>query len=141
MNSSKSDQNWYPIEQLPMFTKMIEDSIIDTEENYATFLEAKSKPHVLDDLLIDRAIKNYTEQITYINCCDKQLERWKKDTLTKNQIEKINELITKNIHNRKINQNILSLLSELKKGNINRIMEMDDYELGLNVLLGKVKPL
>jgi len=39
----------------------------------------------------------------------------------------------------RLDNTILALLDELKRGIINRILEKSDFELGLEVLLGKRK--
>ena len=134
MSSPRQQQSWHPIEKLQMFEEMLEDSMTATEENYATFLEAKSRPHALDDSMINRAMKIYAEQIEYVNCYDNQLNRWKKGPLTPNQREKVDGLAIGNKRRRELTENLISLLKELKKGTINRILEMDDEELGLNAL-------
>jgi hypothetical protein len=131
---------WYPIEKLLMFESMLLDGIDYTKEQYNLFLQAKDKPHVLDDSMIDRGVKIFREQVEEAIYYDQQIARWRKEGLTEAQQIRVDQLEVNTNHYRDATKKALDLLEELKKGTINRILEMDDYELGLNILLGKIKP-
>jgi len=45
---------------LPTFTAHIDGMLESSEEQYETLLEAKPKPHVLDDYTVNRVIKAFT---------------------------------------------------------------------------------
>ncbi len=51
---------WQPISMLPTFTAHIDGMLESSEEQYETLLEAKPKPHVLDDYTVNRVIKAFT---------------------------------------------------------------------------------
>jgi hypothetical protein len=42
---------------------MINEGLANTEEQYQTFLETRRKPHVLDDAIVNRAVRVYKDQI------------------------------------------------------------------------------
>lgn len=65
-----------PISFLPAYTELILGELAQTGEQYATFAEAGSKPHVLDDELVDRAIRLYEEQLAFIPLHERQLNWW-----------------------------------------------------------------
>ncbi len=89
MNFMKREQTWYPIEKIALFESTVADGIAATEENYATFLEAKNKPHVLDDSIIDRAIRLYRRTVEDVGYIDQQNTRWRKGTLTASQQDRV----------------------------------------------------
>lgn len=131
MNSNRQE-NWYPIEKLSMFETMIAGEIEDTEDNYKTFMQAREKPHVLDDSIIDRAIRLYTERLEYIDHEERQ-----KGSLTPKQQGGVDALSFRTRYNRDITEKLLVLVKELREGTIDRILEMDDNELALHVLSEK----
>lgn len=134
------EQTFYPIDKLPMFESMISESIAYTKEQQDLYLQAISKPQVLDDSIIDRGVKVFKDQIEETTWNDRQIARWRTQVLTDSQRKRVNDYETNNRKYRVASQRGLDLLEELRKGTINRIMEMEDGELGFNVLLGKVKP-
>jgi len=134
------EYRWYPIDKLAMFESMLSESIAYTKEQYALFLQAKDKPHVLDDSLINRGVKVFQDQLEETDYYDKQIARWRKEGLTDVQQARVAQFEVGTNEYRDGSKKALVLLEELGKGTINRIMEMDDAELAFNVLLGKTKP-
>jgi hypothetical protein len=53
---------WQPITKLPSLGAMIDQMIKDLRVQYDNLLEARSKPHVLDDATIARVKRVYGEQ-------------------------------------------------------------------------------
>lgn len=127
-----------PISFLPTYTEMIIGEIAHTEEQYATFASVRSKPHVLDDEMVDRAIHLYEEQLTFIPLHEQQFSWWLSETISEAQRYQIEDLQSKLPLLREKTQALLDLLAELKQGTIDRILEMDDGELGLKFLRGEL---
>jgi hypothetical protein len=119
-----------PITFLPALSEVIIGSSAQTEEQYQLFSEARSKPHVLDDATIDQAVQAYEEQLTYLPLHEKQLKWWLADDLSQAQRYQVEDLLTKLPLLREKTEALLTLLTELRRGTINRIMEMNDEELG-----------
>ena len=132
--------NWQPISALPMIAFMIDGMLRDTQEQYKTLLEARNKPHVLDDGTVDRVHSVFTTQLEYVALYDEQLSRWKSGRLNSNQRQEVERLTRQLEQLQKVCQQILSLAAELKEGTIDRIMEKSDFQLGLEILTGKIKP-
>ena len=128
----------HPISKLPLFTSMINDTLENTEEQYQTFLEAKDKPHVLDDAIVNRAERLYKAQRQDVKLFERQLTWWQEEELTDSQRQQVDDLLTKLPQIKERSEAILVLLAEIKKGTINRIMEKDDLELGLEFLLRQI---
>ncbi|WP_257148834.1 hypothetical protein [Bacillus thuringiensis] len=49
------------------------------KEQYINLLEARNKPHVLDDATIQRTIRVYTEQLEFVWIFKEQLSKWIKE--------------------------------------------------------------
>jgi len=131
--------HWQPISALPTIAFIIGEMLHETQEQYETLLEAREKPHVLDDYTVDRVHSAYTTQLEDVSLFDEQLARWKKGQLSSSQRQEVERLIKQAEELRKGCLQILSLAAELKKGTINRILEKSDIELALDVLTGKLK--
>lgn len=123
-----------------MFESMVSDGIAYTKEQYDLFLKAKGKPQVLDDSIIDRGIRVFQDQLEEADCHDRQISRWKSLEITESQRALVAHFEAGANQYRDITKQVLDLLEELRKGTINRILETDDEELGLDFLLGKIKP-
>lgn len=132
--------NWQPISTLPMFAFIIDGMLREDQEQYKNLLEAKDKPHVLDDATVDRVISVYNTHLEDASIFDEQLSRWKKGKQTSSQREEVERLTQQVEQLRKVCQQILALAAELRKGTIDRILEKSDIELALDVLTGKIKP-
>ena len=132
----KRKQIRHPMTQLPLFTEQIIGMLTHTEAQYDLFLEACTKPHVLDDATVERAQRAYETQWADMPLFEKQLKWWLSEELSVAQRYQVTDLMGKLAALQACNQKILSLLAGLKQGTINRILEMDDEELGRQFLRG-----
>ena len=130
---------WQPISALPMIAAMIAEMLSNAQEHYDTLKEAEDKPYVLDDETVTRVIKSNADQLEDCGLFEKQLARWKQGRLTTNQTRQITTAEEQVRQLRQVLTNILALADKLKEGTINRILEKDDAELGLEFLMGKWK--
>ncbi|MEM7798704.1 MAG: hypothetical protein AAF633_05915 [Chloroflexota bacterium] len=128
-----------PITFLPALTEAIIGSLAQTAEQYDTFAEARHKPHVLDDAIVDRAVRLYEEQLTSIPLHERQLNWWLEDQISEAQQYQVKDLRAKLPQLKDKTEALLALLAELKQGTIDRILEMSDEELALKVLMGELK--
>jgi hypothetical protein len=80
------EQNWHPITMLPMFTELIDGQEVNDEQQYKNLLEARPKPYVLNDELIQRVMSVYSEKKLFLTLNLNQLVKWEKElTLTSSQ--------------------------------------------------------
>jgi hypothetical protein len=131
---------WHPITRLALIASHIDGWVADVAEQYKTLLEARPKPHVLDDHTVERVIQVYTTQQNDLRLFDEQLRRWEAGTLTdvqraevdrlKGQMRRLHELITA----------ILSLAEELKAGTIEAQLAKSDLQLGIEALRKRTTP-
>ena len=84
--------NWQPISMLPTIAGIIDGELADDEEHYATLLQVRDKPHVLDDATVERSIKLHTEQLEFTWVFREQLDRWYRTDLTTHEREEIDRL-------------------------------------------------
>jgi len=135
--AERTQPQWQPLSMLPTLAPHIDGMLAAAQEQYETLLEAKPKPHVLDNYTVDRVISAFTTQQNDLGLFDEQLRRWGSEqrlneaqrteiTRLKSQMEKLRQVVTA----------ILALAAELKKGMIENILAMDDAELGMRYLLG-----
>jgi hypothetical protein len=122
-----------------MIASLIDGMLEDAKEHYATLLQAKDKPHVLDDATIERVERMHTERIEYLDLFAGQLARWRKQSPTSIQALEIARLTQALGALTQINTDTLNLAAELKEGTIDKILAKDDIELGLELLAGKFK--
>jgi hypothetical protein len=78
----RSEPNWQPISQLPLLTSMVDTVLENTEDQYQTFVSIKERPHVLDDDIVNRAIRLYQAQIDDVWFYEEQFSRWLAEPLT-----------------------------------------------------------
>ncbi|MEQ8192709.1 MAG: hypothetical protein ABRQ39_32390 [Candidatus Eremiobacterota bacterium] len=141
--SSKKQQdempNWQPLSMMPTIASIIDGEVDNFEDLYKNLCEARKKPHVMDDIIIDRAINNHRKYLEGAWVYDEQIARWKKEKLTEEQYREIQRLAGQMIKYRKMCKEIIAVSEEIKKGTINRILEMSDEEVAIAVLTGKLK--
>jgi len=124
---------------LPTYTEIIIGELAHTDEQLETFAEVRSKPHSLDDATVDRALKLYEDQLAFIPLHEKQLNWWLSEQLSEALRFQVEDLKRKLPTLQAKTEELLVLLAELKKGTIDRIMEMSDEELGRKILSGEIK--
>ena len=132
----KPTPEWQPIERLPLIAEMIDGYVADAQEQEQTLREAKQRPHVFDDALVDRIDKVYGDALEMTGLFEQQLRRWRNSGLTVDQKRDVARLEGQVLCLRRGLTAILALAAEIRQGTIDRIMDKSDLELGLEVLLG-----
>ena len=127
---------WQPIEKLSLIARVIDGMLQATNEQYETLQPARQQPYVLDDYTVNRTIKVYIDQKDDLWVFDEQLMKWKAGTLTSAQRTEVERLQGQMQKLHEMNTIILSLAEELKEVTIERLLEKDDAEVGLEYLLG-----
>jgi len=130
---------WNGIDFLPLYSSMIDEMLEGNREQCQTFLEVREKPGVLDDHIVERALKLYTEQLEDHWVFPEQLGRWKKEDISDKQAEEIERLLKQCMELEKTAKDLIEIIKEIKPFTIDKIMEKDDAELGLDFLMGKLK--
>ena len=131
--------NWQPISALPMVASLVDRMVSDALQQWETLQSAKQKPYVLDSALVERIESAYSNQLETTGLFLEQLARWKSKPMSSDQRNEVVRLEKQVEKLQAVMSDILSLASELKKHTIDRIMEKDDLELGLEIMKGKLR--
>ena len=120
---------------LPTIASLIDEGLRDGREHYATLLEARPKPYVLDDATIERTKRVHREGLEWCDVYDRQLLRWRSQRLSDAQRREIARLEDVQRDLRLVLTRILELADELGHGTIERQLTKSDLELGLGYVL------
>jgi hypothetical protein len=121
---------WQPSGKVFLVGTMIDGMLQGAQEQYATLLEVRPKPHVLDDYTVGRIIAVYTEQRDDLWLWDEQLARWAAEPLNVTRRREVERLQGQMAALRAVVTSILTLADELKQGTIETVLAKDDEELG-----------
>ena len=128
--------NWQPLSQMPLIASMIDTALDDTREHFATLIEARERPHVLDDATVDRIEQVHTEQMEFVDIYAQQISRWRTTRPSADHTRELDRMEAQNGHLRATTTDVLDLARELRNGTIERVLRTSDVELGLQALLG-----
>ena len=134
--TGRGEPDWQPISMLATIASLSEEGLRDAREHYAMLLEARPKPHVLDDATIARTKRVNGESLEWCDVYDRQLARWQEQRLTGAQRTEVERLQGVQQELRLVLTQILELADELGKGTIERQLAKSDLELGLECVLG-----
>ena len=126
---------YQPISLLPALAVHIDGMREADEEQYQTLLQAKNKPHVLDDFTISRIVEVFTTAKQDLPLFDEQLRRWGSEKVTTAQHQEIIRLKAQMQKIHEVVDNILTLADQLGKGTIEKVLAKSDEELGLEALM------
>lgn len=129
----RGEPTWQPISALPTIAMLIDEGLRDARGHYATLLEARPKPYVLDDATIARVNRVNAEGLEYCDVYDEQLRRWRSERLTDAQQRETVRLQNASRELRLVLTQILALADELATGTIERQLSKSDAELGLEL--------
>jgi hypothetical protein len=138
--SEQPTPQWHPISALPMIGMAIDGMLESAEDVHRSLQEARPRPHVLDDDTIGRVREVYGTQLNDLWLYEEQLARWRKAGPTQEQSSELERLTRQLTELRQVLTSCLALADELSQATIEKVLAKDDFELGLEVLLGKRKP-
>ena len=129
---------WRPISYLSMVATAINGHLSSSKEQYETLLKAKDKPYVLDNATIERIIKVFKEQESFIPYYTEQLQRWRKEELSSNQLIVVVDLEEKLPELKELTEKVLRLAHNLENYTIEKIMALDEAVLAMLHLKGEL---
>ena len=135
--SERGEPNWQPISMLAVIAGMTDEGLRDAREQYATLLEVRPKPYVLDDATIARLKRVTAESVGWCEVYEQQLQRWRAGPLTEAQAREVDRLLKATREAGTVHTQILELADELAQGTIERQLAKSDIELGLEYVLGR----
>jgi hypothetical protein len=126
--------NWQPITALPLVAQMIDETLESARIQLENLEEARPRPYVLDDALVSRIVRSYSDQAEFLPVYQEQLARWGQLDLTAGQRSEVERLKTQVDSLRGVLGSILTLASELKPGTVDTILRKSDLEVALDFL-------
>lgn len=130
-------QDFKPLSFLSIVSAISESQLADLRPLLADLQAARDKPHVFDDETIDRVIRVHTESLQWLPYTLRQLDRWEKQRPSAAQQQTIQRIRAEVGETEPMLLEILSLAREIGTGTINKILNTDDFELGLAALAGR----
>ena len=125
---------------LPVFTDMVDGMLAASIEQLSNMRLAVDKPHVLDDATLNRVIEQYDVQLKDHWLFEEQFARWKMDNLSVEEDKEISRLTEQSSKLKDTNEEILRIAHSVEHATIDKIVDMDEAELAIAVLSGKIKP-
>lgn len=137
---STQEPHWQPLSMLPTIAMIIDEELAGAEEQRVSLLDARERPHVLDDDIVHRVTRLYTDQLEFVPIHREQIARWRAASLTLAQRNEIARLSGQLDRHEGVLKEVLALAKKLELGTIDAILRMDEGELGLAVFDGRIKP-
>ena len=140
-DSMMGDQQiqWHPISMLPTFTFMVDGMLEESLVQLNNMRGMVDKPHVLDDATLNRVFDLYDKQLDDQRYFVEQFSRWKQSHLSNAEGKEVDRLIKQSATLKDVNEEILKIAHSIKHETIDQILAMDDVELAIAVLSGKIK--
>jgi hypothetical protein len=133
-------QIYHPLSMIPMMFDLISGTLDSSFEYLKQMKKCEDKPYVLDDDIVKRSINLYgVKQKEEIRAFLNQCLKWREQNPTGEQLDLIDKIEQKAQKSEEIRKEILVILNKIADSTINKIMEMDDFEIGMNFLKGKIK--
>ena len=130
---------WHPISMLPIFTFMVDGMLEESLVQLNNMRGVVDKPHVLDDATLNRVFDLYDKQLDDQRYFVEQFSRWKQGHLSNAEAKEVDRLIKQSATLKEVNEEILKIAHSIKHETIDQILAMDDVELAIAVLSGKIK--
>ena len=134
------EPQWQPISQLPFIASIIDGELEGVEEQWQTLQEGRSRPHVFDDMLVDRIERVFGGMLEDHWLWPEQLHRWSQLRLTVAQKAEIERLKGQADKLKATLEQILAFAKEVRPGTIDAVLRKSDLELGLEMLLREGRP-
>lgn len=128
---------FHSIDKMPLLEEGVNGMLEASQEQLEGLMEAVDRPHVLDNAIIKRILKAFTEQREYIILYEQQFNLWQNEQLNSLQQHHLKSLQEKLQQIKILNEKILKLAEQFKSRTIEEIMEMDDFALALDFLSKK----
>jgi hypothetical protein len=113
---------------------MIDESLESARFQLENLEEARPRPYVLDDALVSRIVRSYSDQAEFLPVYEEQLARWGRLDLAAGQRSEVERLKAQVDSLRGVLNSILTLARELKPGTIDKVLRKSDVELALDFL-------
>jgi len=129
-----------PLSMLPTLATIIDEQLANAREQHVSLLDVRDCPEVLDDDLLHRLLRLYSEQLEDLPRYREQLAIWRHASPTPAQRGEIARLGGQLERHETLVHAVLELAKELQSGTIDAILRMEEGELGMAIFEGRRKP-
>jgi hypothetical protein len=137
---SNKKQIYHPLSMITTMFDLISGTLDSSFEYLAQMKKCEDKPYALDDDIVKRSVNLYgAKQKEEIKAFLNQCSKWREQNPNKKQLDLVNQIEQKAQKLEEIRKEILVILNKIADKTINKIIEMDDLEVGMNFLEGKIK--
>ncbi len=133
---NKQKMTWQPISFLPKIAIMIDGMLESAEENVVNLSQAKDRPHSMDNYTVSRIFEVYGTQKADLWMYIEQLDIWNKTKINAKQKKEVARLLKQLDKLEAAVYTNLKIGGFLKDKTIEKVMDKDDAELGLEYLMG-----
>ena len=130
---------FYSLYMLQTYLVMSQKQLLASEGQLQNLKKVEQRPHLLDDALMDRAIKIHTEQNPMLWVSIEQCRKWREQSPNQEQLVDIDQVEGNFKKLIDVNEQIIALAQEIKKGTIDSIMRKSDVEIGLEFIMNYQK--
>lgn len=134
----KEQPNWYGLDMLPVYLDLSHGQLEASLEQLQNLESCKDHPYVLDNHIVERIIKSFTDQNDLTWVFIEQCRRWRQQNPTPKQLKDIDKVEQDNKKLEKVNNQVLFLANHYKNHTLERMLEKDDGELAMDYFLGKL---
>lgn len=131
----KPTPRWQPLSYMSFLGSLIQEGLDSATEMEDSLKQAVARPHVLDDYMVNRVIKVYSEQRDDLWLYEEQLTRWEKETLTSAQRQEIKRLEGQVGTIKETLTSILTLAEVLQQQRRDAVLHKSDLQRELEALL------
>ncbi|ACZ89353.1 hypothetical protein [Streptosporangium roseum] len=135
MAAPQAEPTWQSISMLAMLTAHVEDGVTMVREQRATLERGLATPYVLDDAIVARVKRLFTQTAADNEIFAEQGWRWAAADMSAEQrcgVERYAALVEQMQAETTM---ILAIADELAKGTIETVLAKSDLELGIEALL------
>lgn len=132
----KQEPNWQPISRLAELTEHMQAGVAAAEEHLATLGESVDDPYRIDDALLARSRKAFTEtKSDLVELFGPQGERWAALDLgatRRKDVAAYRALVARELE---LTDQILALCEQLKNSTIEALLRTSDLEIGIEAIV------
>ena len=118
----KKQRKWHSITETFTIDKQISDLLKDTQKQQKIFSQTKASLSGINDELIQRAEKLFTDRKEVINLYADQVEKWESEATTSSQKDEVTRLQNILTNIKKTNQKILDVMQYISQYKIENII-------------------
>jgi hypothetical protein len=130
---------WHPISMLPTFTFIVDGMLEESIAQLNNMRKAEAKPYVLDDATLNRVFDLFGKQLDDQQYFMEQFSRWQQSPLSTAEAKEVDRLVKQSATLKETNEAILNIAGSMQHQTIDQIVGMDELELAMAVLTGKIK--